>query len=47
MRFRNVNHQERDPPAILLVKLIEGRDLPPERRSGVAAEHQDHGLLLI
>ena len=47
MRFRDVYDQERDPPTVLLVKLIEGRDLPPERRSGVAAEYQDHGLLLI
>ena len=39
MRFGNVNNQERNAPATLLVKLIEGRNLPPERRSGVAAEY--------
>jgi hypothetical protein len=47
MRFGNVDHQERNPPAILLVKLIKGRNLPPERRSRVAAEHQNHGLPLV
>ena len=41
MRFGNVNHQEGNAPAILLVKLIEGRNLPPERRSSVAAEDND------
>jgi hypothetical protein len=46
MRFGNVNNQERDAPAILLVKLVEGRNLPPERWSSVAAEYQNHGLLL-
>ena len=39
MRFGNVNNQERDAPAILLVKLVEGRNLPPERWSRVAAEY--------
>jgi len=46
MRFGNVDNQERDAPAIPLVKLVEGRNLPPERGSGVAAEYQNHGLLL-
>jgi hypothetical protein len=39
MGFGNVNNQESNASAILLVKLIEGRNLPPERRSGVAAEY--------
>jgi hypothetical protein len=47
MGFGYVNHQERDAPAILLVELIEGRNLPPERRSGVAAEYQNHRLPLV
>jgi hypothetical protein len=46
MRFGNVNNQESDTPAILFVELIEGRNLPPERRSSVAAEYQNHGLPL-
>jgi hypothetical protein len=46
MRFGNVHNQERHAPAILLVKLIEGRNLPPERRSSVAPKYQNHGLLL-
>lgn len=36
-RFGNVDHQERDAPAILLAQLIEGRNLPPQRRSSGAA----------
>jgi hypothetical protein len=47
MRFGNVDNQESNPLAILLVELIEGRNLPPERRSSVAAEYQNHGLLLV
>ena len=47
MRFGNVNHQESNTPAILLVKLIEGRNLPPEGRSSVTAKDQHHGLLLV
>ena len=47
MRFGNVNNEESNAPAILLVKLIEGRNLPPERRSGVAAENQNHRLPLV
>jgi hypothetical protein len=38
MRFGNVDHQKSNPPAILLVELIEDRNLPPKWRSGVAAE---------
>jgi hypothetical protein len=39
MRFGNVDNQESDAPAILLVEFIEGRNLPPERRSRIAAEY--------
>lgn len=46
MRFGNVDNQEGNVSAVLLVKFVEGRNLPPERRSGVAAEYQNHGLLL-
>ena len=47
MRFGNVNNEESNAPAILLVELIEGRNLPPEGRSSVAAENQYNRLLLI
>jgi hypothetical protein len=47
MRFGNVDHQESNPPAILLVELIEGGNLPPERRSSVATEYQNHGPPLV
>jgi hypothetical protein len=46
MCFSDVHNQEGNAPSILLVKLIKGRNLPPERGSGVAAEYQNHGLLL-
>jgi hypothetical protein len=47
MGFGNIDNEERNAPAILLVELIEGRNLPPERRSRVAAEYQNYGLLLV
>src|ERR1700691_1483544 len=47
MRFANVDNQERDPPAILLVELIEGGNLPPKGRSGVAPEYQNNRLFLV
>ena len=47
MRFGNVDNQESNAPAILLVEFIEGRNLPPERWSGVAPEYQDHRLPLV
>jgi hypothetical protein len=39
MRFGNVDDQESNPPAILFVEFIEGRNLPPEGRSSIAAEY--------
>ncbi len=47
MRFRNVNNQKSYAPAILLVEFIEGGNLPPERRSSVTTEYQNHRLLLV
>jgi hypothetical protein len=46
MRFRDVHHQETDLVPILLVKLIESGNLPPEWRSSVAAEDEHYGLAL-
>jgi hypothetical protein len=47
MRLGDVNNQESNTLAILLVELIQGRNLPPERGSRIAAEYQDHRLPLI
>jgi hypothetical protein len=46
VRLGDVNHQERDLVSILLIELIEGRNLPPKRRSSVASEYQDDWLSL-
>ena len=42
MRFRDIDDQERHLACVLVIELVEGGDLPPERRSGVAAEDHDH-----
>jgi hypothetical protein len=47
MGFGDVNDQEGNLIAILFVKLVEGRDLPPKRRSSVTAEYQYYGLPLV
>ena len=47
MRFSNVNSQKCDLPLVLLIEMIEGGDLPPERRSSVAPKDKDHRLLLV
>jgi hypothetical protein len=46
MRFGNVDDQERNFVAVLFIELVEGRNLPPERRSSVAAKYEYHWLLL-
>jgi hypothetical protein len=46
MRFRDVHHQESDLVPILLVKLIESGNLPPEWRSSIAAEDEHYRLTL-
>ena len=40
MRFKNVDSVEVDLAAILLSELIQGGNLPPKWRSGVASEYQ-------
>ena len=45
MGFEDVDDQKRDVVSILIVELVEGGNLPPEGRSGVAAEDEDDGLL--
>ena len=47
VRFSNVDHQKGYAILILLVEFVEGRNLPPEWRSGVAAKNQHHRLLLV
>jgi hypothetical protein len=39
MRFQNVDNVEVYAVSVLVVQLIEGRNLPPERRSSVTAKH--------
>jgi hypothetical protein len=40
VRLCDVNHQKADAVAVLVVELVESGNLPPERRSSVAAEDQ-------
>jgi len=47
MRFGDVDHQESNFALILIVELVEGGNLPPERRSSVAAENHDYRLRLV
>jgi hypothetical protein len=44
MRLDNVDNQERDLLVVLIVKLVQGGNLPPEWRSSIAAENEHHGL---
>src|SRR4029453_12941645 len=45
MRFADVDDVERRAVAVLPVDLVEDGNLPPERRSSVAAEDEDHRFL--
>jgi hypothetical protein len=45
--FRDVHDQECHTVLVLVVELVEGGNLPPEGRSGIAAEQQHHWLLLV
>src|SRR5438477_5570131 len=47
MGLGDVDNQKSHAVLVLLVKFVEGRNLPPERRSRIATENQHHGLLLI
>jgi hypothetical protein len=44
MRLRDVDNQERDLLSVLIVELVERGNLPPERRSSIAAEKQHDRL---
>ena len=45
MSFQDVDGVKGDFVFVLIVELVEGRNLPPEGRSGVAAEDEDDRLL--
>ena len=45
MGFEDVDHEEGDFAVVVVVELVQGRNLPPEGRSRVAAKHQYDGLL--
>lgn len=45
VRFEDVHGVERYIAAVFFIQCIEGGNLPPERRSSVAAEHEDDRFL--
>jgi hypothetical protein len=47
MGLGDVNNQKSNSMLILLEQIVEGGNLPSERRSRVTAEHQHYRLLLI
>ncbi len=47
MSLRDVDDQEAGAVLELVIEFVEGGNLPPEGRSSVAAENQDHGLALV
>jgi len=46
MRFLDVYRVEGNLLLVVVVEFIEGRNLPPEGRSGIASKNQYDGLLL-
>ena len=46
MRFGDVDNQKRNLAAVLAVELVEGGNLPPERRSSIAPENEHDRLML-
>jgi hypothetical protein len=47
VRLGDVHHEKRDFVSVLIVELIEGRNLPPEWWSSITAENHDHRLPLV
>jgi hypothetical protein len=45
MRLQDVHDQESDLLVVLIIKPVESGNLPPERRSGITAEYEHHGLM--
>ena len=46
VRLCDVDNEKRNLVSVLLVELVEGGHLPPERRSGIASKDQHHRPLL-
>src|SRR5579859_6027862 len=44
--FEDVHRVKRHTRSVVVVKLVEGRNLPPEWRSGVAAKDEDDGFVV-
>jgi hypothetical protein len=44
MRLQDIDDKKRDPAVVLVVKLVQGRNLPPEGWSSVTAKHEYDGL---
>jgi hypothetical protein len=47
MSFGDVDNQEPDFSLVLVVEFVEGRNLPPEWRSSVAAKNHHYGLSFV
>ena len=47
MGLSDVNSQERNFTLVLLIELVESGNLPPEGRSSIASEDENHGLLPV
>lgn len=47
MGFGDIHHQKPSAVFILVVQFIKGGNLPPKRWSSVAAENEDHRLVVI
>jgi hypothetical protein len=47
MGFGDVHDEKRNLIGVLIVKFVEGGNLPPERRSSVAAEYHHHWLRFV
>jgi hypothetical protein len=45
MRLKDINGVEVDLALVLLSQLVQGGNLPPKRRSGIAPEHQNDRLV--
>ena len=46
MRFLYIHDMECDAIPIGIVELVEGGNLPPKWRSGIAPEDEDHRFLI-
>jgi hypothetical protein len=47
MSLGDVHHHKLHLAPIFLIKLVEGRNLPPEWRSGIASENKNYGPMLL